>query len=91
MDQVSPSKKPSATTTKNLLDEAVAHLIKTEPKLKPVIEKHPCRVFSAEGLTDEIDPFNSLVSGIISQQVGYITTIHSGLDDRIVSTIDLIE
>jgi DNA-3-methyladenine glycosylase II len=76
MDQVSPSKKPNATTTKNLLDEALAHLIKTEPKLKPVIEKHPCRVFSAEGLADEIDPFNSLVSGIISQQVSSINSFN---------------
>ncbi|TVY81046.1 DNA-3-methyladenine glycosylase [Lachnellula suecica] len=70
VDQVSPSKKSNiTTTTKNLLDEALAHLIKIEPKLKPIIEKHPCRAFSAEGLADEIDPFNSLVSGIISQQV----------------------
>ncbi|TVY19104.1 DNA-3-methyladenine glycosylase [Lachnellula arida] len=70
VDQVSPSKKSNVTsTTKSLLDDAVAHLIKIEPKLKPIIEKHPCRVFSEEGLADEIDPFNSLVSGIISQQV----------------------
>ena len=70
VDQVSPSKKSNITsTTKNLLDDAVAHLVKIEPKLKPIVEKHPCRVFSEEGLADEIDPFNSLVSGIISQQV----------------------
>lgn len=80
IDQVSPSKKSNATsTTKDLLDEAVAHLIKTEPKLKPIIEKHPCRVFSAEGLADEIDPFNSLVSGIISQQVSKPSELPSHL------------
>lgn len=68
--QVSPSKVPQVkTTTGNLLDEAVAHLIKVSPKLKPVIEQHPCHVFSPEGLAEEIDPFRSLVSGIISQQV----------------------
>lgn len=71
VDQVSPSKVSSIrTTTTNVLDEALAHLIKIEPKLKPIIEKHPCRVFSPEGLAEEIDPFNSLTSGIISQQVG---------------------
>jgi len=70
VDQVSPSKKSNiTTTTKNLLDDAVAHLVKIEPKLKPIVDKHPCRVFSEAGLADEIDPFNSLVSGIISQQV----------------------
>ncbi|KAG9234813.1 DNA glycosylase [Amylocarpus encephaloides] len=70
IDQVSPSKKSkSMITTKNILDEALAHLIKVEPKLKSIIERHPCRVFSPEGLSEEIDPFRSLVSGIISQQV----------------------
>lgn len=70
IDQVSPSKAPKTkTTTGNILEEALAHLIKVEPKLKPVIEKHPCHVFSPEGLAEEVDPFNSLVSGIISQQV----------------------
>lgn len=39
------------------------------PRLKPLIEAHHCRIFSAEGLAEKIDPFESLVSGIISQQV----------------------
>jgi DNA-3-methyladenine glycosylase II len=70
VEQVSPSKVSNIkTTTSNILDEAVAHLIKTEPKLKAVIEKHPCRLFSPEGLNEEIEPFNALTSGIISQQV----------------------
>lgn len=70
VDQVSPSKASAVrTTTGNILDEAIAHLIKTEPKLKPVIEKHPCHIFSPEGLSEEIDPFRSLSSGVISQQV----------------------
>lgn len=68
--QVSPSKVAQVkTTTGNILEEALAHLIKVEPNLKPVIEQHPCHVFSPEGLAEEIDPFRSLVSGIISQQV----------------------
>ena len=68
----SPSKtgipRPTTTTDK-LLAEACAHLINLEPKLKPVIEKHQCRMFSPEGLAEEIDPFRSLTSGIMAQQV----------------------
>jgi len=70
VSQVSPSKLSNVqTTTDNILEEALAHLIKVEPKLKPVIETNHCRVFSPEGLSEKIDPFHSLSSGIISQQV----------------------
>lgn len=68
----SPSKTgiPRATTTTGqLLEEACAHLIKVEPKLKPLIEKHPCGIFSPEGLAEEVDPFRSLASGIMAQHV----------------------
>jgi DNA-3-methyladenine glycosylase II len=37
--------------------------------MKPLIEKHHCRIFSPEGLAEQIDPFESLCSSIISQQV----------------------
>ncbi|EEH48421.1 DNA-3-methyladenine glycosylase II [Paracoccidioides brasiliensis Pb18] len=57
------------TTTGTVLEEAVAHLITVAPQLKPVIDKHPCPLFSPAGLAEEIDPFNALVSGIIGQQV----------------------
>ena len=69
---VSPSKTgvPRPTTTvANLLEEGCAHLVKTDPRLEPVVEKHHCRIFSAEGLSEEIDPFRSLISGIMAQQV----------------------
>ncbi|RYP78380.1 hypothetical protein DL771_000565 [Monosporascus sp. 5C6A] len=75
----SPSKAPqqprgaatttTTTTTANILEEACAHLIRVDPRMKPLIDAHPCRMFSAEGLAEEIDPFESLCSGIISQQV----------------------
>ncbi|WPH01089.1 Hypothetical protein R9X50_00392400 [Acrodontium crateriforme] len=66
----SPSKPAQlATTATCLLDDACAHLIKTDPKLKPVIEKNHCKVFSPEGLAEVVDPFNALVSGILAQQV----------------------
>ena len=68
----SPSKtgipRPTATTG-NLLDQACLHLIKVDPRMKPIIEKHPCHAFSAKGLAEEIDPFRSLASGIMGQQV----------------------
>lgn len=68
----SPSKtrvpRPT-TTTSHILDEACAHLIKMEPMLQPLIEKHYCRVFCPEGLAEECDPFKSLCSSIMAQQV----------------------
>jgi DNA-3-methyladenine glycosylase II len=70
-DAGSPSKtSQSKTTTGNILEMACAHLVKTDPRLKPLIDKHHCALFSAEGLAKEIDPFRALTSGIISQQVG---------------------
>lgn len=75
-DAVSPSKtSQSKTTTGNILEKACTHLIKTDPRLKPLIDKHHCALFSAEGLAKEIDPFRALTSGIISQQVGGISFI----------------
>lgn len=68
----SPSKtgipRPT-TTTAHLLEEACAHLIKADPRLQPVIAKHHCRIFSPEGLAEDVDPFRSLSSGIMAQQV----------------------
>ncbi len=37
--------------------------------MKAVIEKHPCHIFSAKGLAETVDPFRSLASGIMGQQV----------------------
>ncbi|MCJ1467544.1 3-methyladenine DNA glycosylase [Pseudocyphellaria aurata] len=68
----SPAKSgiPRATaTTGSLLGQACDHLIQIDSRFKHLIEKHPCPIFSAEGLAEEIDPFQSLCSGIISQQV----------------------
>ena len=68
----SPSKTgiPRATTTTgHILERACAHLTQQEPRLQPLIEKHYCQVFCPEGLAEECDPFKSLCSGIIAQQV----------------------
>ncbi|KFZ17400.1 hypothetical protein V501_01742 [Pseudogymnoascus sp. VKM F-4519 (FW-2642)] len=56
-------------TTGNILQRALDHLVKVEPKLKVVVEKHHCKVFSREGLAEVVDPFVNLTSGIIGQQV----------------------
>ncbi|KAH8671050.1 DNA glycosylase [Xylariales sp. PMI_506] len=66
----SPSKAPRVeTTTENILSKACEHLIKVDARMKPLIDAHHCRIFSPEGLAETIDPFESLCSGIISQQV----------------------
>jgi DNA-3-methyladenine glycosylase II len=67
-EEPSPS-KPTATTTGSLLETACNYLLAVDPNLKPVIDKYHCRVFSPLGLAEEIDPFRSLTSGIIAQQV----------------------
>lgn len=70
-EAISPSKvsPPGTTTNQTLLEEACAHLLKVDAKLKPVIDKHHCQVFSPEGLSEPVDPFKSLTSGIMAQQV----------------------
>lgn len=81
---VSPLKASQlTTTTHNILEKACAHLINVDPRLKPLIDKHHCAIFSAEGLAQEIDPFKALISGIISQQVGgYSLTYEFSLQSR---------
>jgi DNA-3-methyladenine glycosylase II len=68
----SPSKtglpRPTATTG-SLLDKAHAHLISVDSNMAPLIAKHHCAIFSAKGLAEKIDPFRSLASGIMGQQV----------------------
>lgn len=71
-EDISPSKtglpRPIATTG-TLLEKALEHLISVDARLKPVIDQHHCHLFSPEGLAEHIDPFDSLVSSIIGQQV----------------------
>ncbi|KAJ4006928.1 3-methyladenine DNA glycosylase [Fusarium irregulare] len=70
LENVSPSKTPQAkTTTENLLKEACDYLIKVDARMRPLVESHHCRAFSPEGLAEKIDPFESLSSSIIGQQV----------------------
>ncbi|KAG9676637.1 DNA glycosylase, partial [Aureobasidium melanogenum] len=59
------------STTNTLLDAALAHLKQHDytGRLTPYLTKFHCKVFDAEGLAAPIDPFRSLASGIIAQQV----------------------
>ncbi|KAI1306219.1 DNA glycosylase [Xylaria venustula] len=72
----SPTKRPAPDTsapkvasTANVLEEANKFLVSVDPRMRPLVENHHCRIFSPEGLAEQIDPFESLCSGIISQQV----------------------
>ncbi|KAI0973844.1 DNA glycosylase [Xylaria arbuscula] len=60
---------PKAASTANILEEANKFLVSVDPRMRPLVENHHCRIFSPEGLAEQIDPFESLCSGIISQQV----------------------
>ncbi|KAF2184389.1 DNA glycosylase [Zopfia rhizophila CBS 207.26] len=61
--------QPPTSTVDTLLKDACEHLCKIDPKLKALIEKHHCKMFSPEGLREVVDPFTALASGIIGQQV----------------------
>ncbi|GAB7342069.1 hypothetical protein MBLNU457_g0351t1 [Dothideomycetes sp. NU457] len=63
------SRLPAITTTTNILHTAEQHLLSIDPSLSTVIKAHHCSVFSPSGLAEEIDPFRSLASGIMAQQV----------------------
>ncbi|KAI0206926.1 DNA glycosylase [Astrocystis sublimbata] len=67
----SPTKQPAPTApvAGTLLEEANNYLISVDPRMRPLVENNHCRIFSPEGLAEKIDPFESLCSGIISQQV----------------------
>jgi DNA-3-methyladenine glycosylase II len=60
---------PPTSNVDTLLKEAEAFLIKVDPKMKAVVEKHHCKIFSPEGLREVVNPFTALSSGIIGQQV----------------------
>lgn len=64
-----PTQQTDTLTTDNVLERACAHLISIDPRLKTVIDQHHCRMFSPEGLAEEVDPFIALASSIMGQQV----------------------
>lgn len=75
-EDVLPDSTPSKTglprptaTASTLLEKGCAHLISVDPRFRAIIDQHTCHVFSAKGLAEVIDPFRSLSSGIMGQQV----------------------
>jgi DNA-3-methyladenine glycosylase II len=53
----------------NFLSRATKHLLSVDTRFKDLLEKNHCHVFSPEGLKEGVDPYKSLVCGILSQQV----------------------
>jgi len=49
-----------------------------DPKLRGLVEKHTCRIFSPEGLREVVEPFTALASGIMGQQVRRIMSSWGG-------------
>ena len=43
------------TDTEHILEQACAHIIKMDPRMQPLIDKHYCRVFCPEGLAEECE------------------------------------
>jgi DNA-3-methyladenine glycosylase II len=79
--------RENIVTTENLLEKACAHLCAIDPGLKPLVAKHTCKLFTAEGLAEEIDPFVALSSSIISQQVRSMRLVN--VTDCLISAIGI--
>lgn len=61
--------KPGVVNVDTLLKDAEAYLVSVDPKLKRLVERHTCAMFSPEGLREGVDVFAALVGGVIGQQV----------------------
>ena len=69
-DEAAPSYRPKPRTdTTHLLSNACAHLCSVDPRMQALIAAHPCPVFTPAALAEPVDPYKSLVSGILAQQV----------------------
>ena len=64
------TRSPSYVTADDeILIMAHRHLISVDPRMKLLINNHHCHIFSAKGLGEHIDPFESLVNSMISQLI----------------------
>ncbi|KAI5857194.1 DNA glycosylase [Tricharina praecox] len=68
-DDTATATAPAAPPKGTLLQHAEAHLLSVSPSLAPLVAAHTCPLFTSVGLAEAVDPFTSLASGIISQQV----------------------
>jgi DNA-3-methyladenine glycosylase II len=60
---------PHSELHATFLERASQHLISVDARFKELLEKNPCHIFSAKGLSEGVDPYKALVCGILSQQV----------------------
>ncbi|KAK9315390.1 DNA glycosylase [Lipomyces starkeyi] len=60
---------PKAYNKDFSLDAAIAHLVSIDPRFTELAALHPCEMFSEHNLELPVDPFESLGSSIISQQI----------------------
>jgi DNA-3-methyladenine glycosylase II len=60
---------PISEDNATFLTRASKHLISVDPRFKALLEQNHCHTYSPEGLAEGVDPFKSLVCGILSQQV----------------------
>ncbi|KAK9364103.1 DNA glycosylase [Lipomyces starkeyi] len=60
---------PKAYNKDFALDAAIAHLVSIDPRFTELAALHPCEMFSEHNLELPVDPFESLGSSIISQQI----------------------
>lgn len=82
---------PARTDTAHLLSKACEHLCKMDPRMKVLIDAYPCPIFTPEALAEPIDPYKSLVSGILAQQVSgaaaasirrkFVALFNEGIED----------
>ncbi|KAK9386422.1 DNA glycosylase [Lipomyces mesembrius] len=60
---------PKAYNKDFALEAAIAHLVSIDPRFTELAALHPCEMFSEHNLELPVDPFESLGSSIISQQI----------------------
>ncbi|KAI1420410.1 DNA glycosylase [Xylaria sp. FL1777] len=82
---------PKVAAAADILEEGNKFLISVDPRMRPLVENNHCRMFSPEGLAEQIDPFEALCSSIISQQVSgaaaksikkkFVDLFHEGEED----------
>ncbi|KAK9369542.1 DNA glycosylase [Lipomyces kononenkoae] len=60
---------PKAYNKDFSLEAALAHLVSVDPRFADLVAMHPCEMFSEHNLELPVDPFESLGSSIISQQI----------------------
>lgn len=83
-----PTNGKSISLADCILQTSCDHLIAVNPRLKPLIEKHACPIFSPDSLSTAVDSFESLCISIISQQVSGAAA--AAIKSRFLALFDVI-